>query len=74
MAGVSACKVRMITTRKKMIVGVAVFAHGRNTAFWSKDWLDVDGEVVPFGPIEARPHPRAMRVLMPERARRSCVS
>ncbi len=26
--------------------------------------LVVDGEPVPFGPIEARPHPRALRVLM----------
>ena len=25
----------------------------------------VDGEVVPFGPIEARAHARAMRVLVP---------
>ena len=34
-------------------------------------WLDVDGEVIPFGAVEARPHPRAMRVLLPERQTRS---
>ena len=26
--------------------------------------LDIDGELVPFAPIEARPHPGALRVLM----------
>ena len=25
--------------------------------------LDIDGEVVPFGPIEVRPHPSGLRVL-----------